>query len=185
MRQLVTTHSLELESFDHLSASDDGFRPYELVRVEIPCPELNRFLYASVGADWFWYTRLTWSHRQWLDWLDREEVGTWIAYVDGTPAGYFELERQPPGSVEIAYFGLLPQFIGRGLGRRLLVDAILTARDFGGQRVWLHTCSLDHPSALSNYQARGFRVVYGRASVYQERNVHDLVRDHSFVPPSP
>ena len=158
MRQLVTTHSLELESSDHLSASDDGFKPYELVRVEIPCPELNRFLYASVGADWLWYMRLTWSHRQWLDWLDREEVGTWIAYVEGTPAGYFELERQPPGSVEIAYFGLLPQFIGRDWADGCWSMRFSTARVFGGQRVWLHTCSLDHPSALSNYQARGFRI---------------------------
>lgn len=158
MQQLVITHSLELTSFEHLESPGSDTARYELRRVEIPCPPLNRFLYATVGADWTWYQRLVWSYQQWLEFLDRPEVGTWIAYVQGTPAGYFELEKQPGGSVEIAYFGLLPQFIGQGIGGALLRDAILTARDFGASRVWLHTCSMDHPAALSNYQARGFRI---------------------------
>ncbi len=167
MQQLVTTHSLELTSFDHLESAESQAVRYQLKQVEIPCPVFNRFLYASVGADWTWYQRLVWSYEQWQQYLSRPEVGTWIAYVQGTPAGYFELEKQPGGSVEIAYFGLLPQFIGQGIGGALLRDAILTARDFGGERVWLHTCSMDHPSALANYQARGFRV-FDRSEEFEE-----------------
>ncbi|HXJ84616.1 MAG TPA: GNAT family N-acetyltransferase [Candidatus Methylomirabilis sp.] len=131
-----------------------------LVRAEIPCPELNRFLYATVGARWWWYTRLPWNRARWLAYLDRPEVETWIAYVSGSPAGYFELEAQSEGNVEIAYFGLLPAFVGKGMGGELLTAAILRAWDMGAARVWVHTCDLDHPAALSNYQARGLRVFH-------------------------
>ncbi len=82
-----------------------------------------------------------------------------MAYVDGTPAGYAELEAQPGGDVEIKYFGLLPAFIGLGLGGALLTDIIRRALALdGARRVWLHTCDLDHPGALANYQRRGFRI---------------------------
>ena len=151
----VTTHHLEL-------TDPDQFRPvatgpaYELRQVAYPTPELNRSLYSTVGAAWFWYERLSWSRDRWLAFLDRPEVATWVAYVDGSPAGYFELEDQPGGSVEICYFGLLPAYIGQGLGGALLTDAVRAAWDRGASRVWLHTCSLDHPSALANYLARGF-----------------------------
>ena len=158
MQQLVTTHSLELTRFDHLETSSVGRSDYDLVRVEAVCPPLNRFLYATVGAEWTWYQRLTWSYQQWLDFLDRDEVTTWVAYQSGAPVGYFELEQQSGNSVEIVYFGLLPQFVGKGMGSALLRDAVLQARELGALRVWLHTCSLDHPSALANYRARGFEI---------------------------
>ncbi|MDH3640995.1 MAG: GNAT family N-acetyltransferase [Gammaproteobacteria bacterium] len=158
MRTLVTTHHLELTEPGQLKPAKPSSAAYQLVQAEVPSPELNRFLYASVGADWCWYERLSWPYQRWLDYLNRPEVVTWVAYVQGTPAGYFELESQDGGSEEIAYFGLLPGFIGKGLGGALLTDAINTAWARGARRVWLHTCSLDHPSALDNYQARGFRV---------------------------
>ena len=83
-----------------------------------------------------------------------------MASVSGTPAGYFELETQAGGNAEIAYFDLLPQFIGRGLGGALLTATVERAWAIGASRVWVHTCSLDHPNALPGYQARGFRVFY-------------------------
>jgi GNAT superfamily N-acetyltransferase len=137
------------------------------MRAEIPCPELNRFLYTAVGADWSWYSRLTWNRARWLEYLDRPDLETWVAYVAGTPAGYFELERQADGNVEIAYFGLLPRFIGRGLGGQLLTAAVSRAWDMGARRVWVHTCDLDHPGALANYQARGFTVFRVETDVEQ------------------
>jgi GNAT superfamily N-acetyltransferase len=82
-----------------------------------------------------------------------------VAYVAGTPAGYCELERQPDAAVELVYFGLLPRFIGQGLGGTLLTAAITRAWEMGAQRVWLHTCTLDHPQALANDQARGVRIM--------------------------
>jgi GNAT superfamily N-acetyltransferase len=83
---------------------------------------------------------------------------------DETPAGYFELREHDDGSAEIAYFGLLPAFIGRGWGKYLLTRATQAAWELGPNRVWLHTCTLDHPSALPNYLKRGFRPV--RSEVY-------------------
>ena len=106
----VTTHHLELTDPDQFRPAATG-PAYELRQVARPIPELNRFLYSTVGAAWFWYERLSWSRDRWLAFLDRPEVATWVAYVDGSPAGYFELEDQPGDSVEICYFGLLPAFI--------------------------------------------------------------------------
>ena len=158
VRRLVTVHYLELTDPSQLSPGNSETVAYVLVQAELPNPELNRFLYASVGAEWCWYERLDWSYEQWMTYLDRPAVATWVAYVQGSPAGYFQLEDQDNGAVEIALFGLMPQFIGIGVGGALLTDAVQTAWARGAQRVWLHTCSLDHPSALSNYQARGFRL---------------------------
>lgn len=154
----VTTTYLEMLDPVDLRPARFSAAPLTLVRAEIPCPELNRFLYAAVGARWWWYSRLDWDFAQWLAYLDRPELETWIAYASGTPAGYFELEKQDMGDVQVAYFGLLPRFIGQGLGGALLTAAVNRAWKMGASRVWVHTCTLDHPQALSNYRARGFRV---------------------------
>ena len=77
--------------------------------------------------------------------------------VAGAPAGYFELERQEDGSTEVAYFGLLQEYLGRGLGKHLLTAAVHQAWQTGANRVWLHTCTLDDPAALPNYLKRGFK----------------------------
>jgi ribosomal protein S18 acetylase RimI-like enzyme len=131
---------------------------FEVRRAEHPAPELSRFFYGAVGGDWYWTDRLAWTREAWQAWLDRAEVETWLGHLDGTPAGYFELEFQPERQVEIVYFGLLPGFAGRGLGGALLGGAIERALGAGATRVWCHTCSLDHPAALNNYRARGMRV---------------------------
>ena len=83
---------------------------------------------------------------------------TWLAHDGEEVAGFFELEMQDGGSVEIVYFGLLSRFVGRGLGGAMLTAAVQRAWDMGASRVWLHTSSLDHPHALPNYRARGFHV---------------------------
>jgi GNAT superfamily N-acetyltransferase len=170
MKERVTTYHVEIDDPSAFRPAKPGRIDYEVRRSRVPLPELNRFLYASVGANWRWYMRLGWSYARWEAYLNRPEVGTWLAYVDGTPAGYFELEWQPPRSVEIVYFGLMPPFVGAGMGGAFLNDAVRTAWAFGEEfrraaddgaparsiRVWLHTCSMDHPQALANYQARGF-----------------------------
>lgn len=132
--------------------------PFTLVRVEIPSPEFSRFLYTTVGAAYHWRDRLPWDDHRWRAHVTRPALETWVAYVAGAPAGYFELERQAEGDVEIAYFGLLPAFVGRGLGASLLAAAANRAWDAGATRVWVQTCTLDHPHARSNYEARGFKV---------------------------
>ncbi|WP_204041319.1 GNAT family N-acetyltransferase [Acrocarpospora phusangensis] len=132
--------------------------PVEIVRAEIPSPEFSRFLYTAVGGGWHWTDRLPWTPEQWSEWLSGD-VETWVAYHRGTPAGYAELHGQAGGNVEVAYFGLLPYAIGKGIGGHLLSEAVSRAWEREGtRRVWVHTCSLDGPAALPNYQARGFRV---------------------------
>jgi GNAT superfamily N-acetyltransferase len=155
---LVTTWHLEMTSAGELVATDRPGLEATLVRAGRPSPELSRFLYTAVGGDWYWLDRLSWTVDRWLDWLSRAGVETWIASVDGTPAGYFELDATIEGAVELAYFGLLPAFVGRGLGGWLLTEALHRAWALGPRRVWVHTCSLDGPHALANYRARGMRV---------------------------
>jgi GNAT superfamily N-acetyltransferase len=144
----------------------------EIRRAELPSPELNRFFYTAVGGGWFWIDRLEWTRRRWEAWLCRPEVETWIGSVRGTPAGYFELERQPGDQVELAYFGLLPQFVGNGIGGLLLDAAVLRGWAMGARRVWLHTCSLDHPRALDAYRRHGF-------SLYREETVEQDLPDRA------
>lgn len=158
MHTEITTWHLEMLSPAELRPSRAEVPGLEIRQARIPSPELNRFFYTAVGGDWFWVDRLSWTYAEWLRFLDRPEVETWVASLEGTPAGYFELERQPEGNVEILYFGLLPRFIGRGLGGRLLTRAVERAWEMAASRVWLNTCSLDGPAALPAYQARGFRV---------------------------
>ncbi|HTL04519.1 MAG TPA: GNAT family N-acetyltransferase [Gemmatimonadales bacterium] len=160
MKRQVRTTYLEMRSPGALRPSARVPPEVLLVRAAIPSPELGRFLYTAVGGAWYWRDRLVWSYRQWRDWLARPEVETWVAYERGTPAGYFELELQPEANLEITYFGLLPEFAGRGLGGYLLTQATSRAWSVAGSegRVWVHTCTLDHPGALSNYLARGYSV---------------------------
>ena len=158
MRRPVVTHHLEMTDPSQLVPARARPADFSVIRAEIPSPAFGRFLYTAVGGNWYWVQRLAWSHEQWQRHLERAEIETWVAYVGGTPAGYFELEAQAAGNVEIAYFGLLPRFIGQGLGGPLLTATVERAWAMGARRVWVHTCSLDHPGALPAYQARGFRI---------------------------
>ena len=160
MKVDVTTYYLEMTDPQELCAKPLLRQDVDIKQAQVPCPELNRFLYTAVGGDWYWIDRLPWTYAQWREWVEQPTLETWIAYVAGTPAGYFELEAQAEGNVELVYFGLLPQFIGTGLGGPLLTVAIERAWHMGASRLWVHTCTLDHPGALANYCARGFRLYH-------------------------
>lgn len=118
-------------------------------------PELNRFLYTAVGGDWYWTDRLSWTYQQWLEAIAGPEHRTFVCYLDGTPAGYYELHKHKEHDVEISYFGLLPSAYGLGIGGWLLSECLKEAFDWGATKVWVHTCTLDHPAAMANYKARG------------------------------
>ena len=135
--------------------SKDGDARIE--RVE-GCPaSFYRYLYAEVGRAYRWVDRLGWTDGDIRAHLASPAVSLWLLTVRAAPAGYFELKADGEGGVEIAYFGLLPEFIGRGYGKYLLTEAVERAWSLGARRVWLHTCSLDDPAALPNYLSRGFR----------------------------
>lgn len=154
----VRVWSLEMRDPALLRAARQPAVALTLMRAEQPAPQLSRFLYLAIGGQWHWVDRLAWTDEQWQAWVDRPEHTLVSCWVDGVPAGYFELEQQG-SEVELAYFGLMPDFIGQGLGGWLLTEALRTAWGIQGTtRVWVHTCSLDAPSALANYQARGMQV---------------------------
>jgi GNAT superfamily N-acetyltransferase len=158
MRVEVTTWFLEMLNAAELRRAECPTPEARVERADIPSPELSRFLYTAVGGQWYWINRLGWDYARWLAYLDRPAVETLVLYLSGTPAGYVELEVQPDDNVEVAYFGLLPRFIGQRLGAYLLSAGVDRAWAQGARRVWVHTCSLDSPNALANYRARGFRV---------------------------
>jgi ribosomal protein S18 acetylase RimI-like enzyme len=153
----VTRTYLEMRSPEELqrALSDDP-----LIRIEEQrdCSVVFfRYLYAEVGRGYHWIDRLPWTDEQIGAYLQEPEISLWLMTYDDDPAGYFELRKCEDGSTEIAYFGLLPGFLGRGLGKHLLTCATEQAWAMGAERVWLHTCTLDDPAALPNYLKRGFR----------------------------
>jgi GNAT superfamily N-acetyltransferase len=151
--------------------SPTDLRPAEVPR---PAPRVERigecpvsffrYLYAEVGRAHHWTDRLGWSDAKVREHLVSPRVSLWLMTWEAAPAGYFELQRHQDDSVEVAYFGLLPDYIGRGWGKYLLTEAVRAAWSQDPTRVWLHTCTLDHPAALPNYLRRGFQPV--REEVY-------------------
>jgi GNAT superfamily N-acetyltransferase len=167
----VTRTYLELSTPGQLrpaAANDASLR----VARAVDCPpELYRRLYDEVGRAHHWRDRADWSDAQIRAHLARPEISVWVLYRGDAPAGWFELVRHHDGSAEIAYFGLLPAFIGLGLGKHLLTVAAQEAWKMTSARVWLHTCTLDSPVALPNYMARGF------TAYREERYTVSLERD--------
>lgn len=154
----TTTYYLQMLSASELAAKPltDGLN---IVKAEIPEWRFNRFLYQLVGEPWHWVDKLKLDDSVWKAYVESPRIHTWVAYHRGAIAGYFELNAQQDGNTEIAYFGLAPNFIGQGFGAALLSSTIENAWKLPStQRVWVHTCSLDHPSALGNYQARGLKL---------------------------
>jgi len=156
MQKTVTIFYLEITDLNESSAIN--VPEFDFRRALIPCPELNRFFYTAIGKNWNWIDRLNWTKENWFDYLNRPELETWIAYLDGTPVGYMELEIQKEQTVQISYLGVLPQFSRKGLGKAMLCSGIRRSKELHARRVWLNTCSLDSPAALKLYQSVGFLI---------------------------
>jgi GNAT superfamily N-acetyltransferase len=131
--------------------------PGEVRRAHVPVGALNAFFYREVGRDHHWVDRAEWAPEAWQAWAERTEL--WLVHDRGTPAGYAELDPRPDGTADVAFFGVLSPFRGRGLGGQLLTQAIERAWELASDRVTVNTCELDGPHALRNYEARGFKVV--------------------------
>lgn len=158
-KSLITTY-LDMRSADQLrpKRADSRFQIREKTEGDW---RFNRDLYCRVGEQWAWIDKRSWTDDQWREYATAPEMRTFAGYYDDVLTGYYELRRDTEGEIEIAYFGLLPEWIGRGLGGALLTSAIESAwrMEPNPSRVWVHTCNRDHPLALANYQARGL-VVY-------------------------
>lgn len=128
-------------------------------RVAEPTAALYRSCYRTVGAAYHWRDRWNWTDAEIDSHLGRPEISLHVAMQRERFAGWYELRRvADDDSVEIAYFGLASDAIGHGLGKHLLSCAVRDAWAHGASRVWVHTCTLDHPHALPNYRARGFEI---------------------------
>jgi GNAT superfamily N-acetyltransferase len=140
----------------------------EIVRAEKPAVALYRLLYDAVGRDWHWVDRKLLSDEELGRIIHDDLVEIYVLYVDKVPAGYAELDRRREHEIELAYFGIVPELSGRGLGRYLLDWTVRKAWSYDPQRLWLHTCELDHEAALPLYLSAGFEV-------FDEKTVEQVV----------
>ncbi|WP_237212818.1 GNAT family N-acetyltransferase [Falsiroseomonas oryziterrae] len=153
----VTFLRMDAPPGDAAPALPDGSAVVRVSRCSVP---FYRYLYDTVGRDWVWWLRRTVPDDEIAGLLARPDVSIHVLYRDGEPAGFYELERRGgDGGVNLSYFGLMPHVIGQGLGRGLLRHAVDTAWVDRPSVVTVNTCTADHPRALPNYIAAGFRVL--------------------------
>ena len=127
-----------------------------VIHAQAPSVPYYRFLYDSVGKDYQWLSRRKLSDDELASIIQDPRNELHVLHVDGSPAGFAELDRRQPNEVELVQFGLIPDFIGQGLGKWFLRWTIDKVWSYNPRRFWLHTCSLDHPAALPTYKKAGF-----------------------------
>ena len=159
-------------------------RKVALVRAERPTISFYRYLYNTIGEDWFWWERRALSDAQLATEIHDSNVEIFVLYIDGVPAGYAELDLRIKTEVELAYFGLIPEFIGRGLGSYLLGWAIDEAWQSKPERVWLHTCNFDHPKAIATYQKAGFVPYKQDTTTIEDPRASGLIPNNIVLPRS-
>ena len=153
----ATRTYLELKDRAQFKTAFGEFPDITIARVWNPSPEVYRTCYRTVGEAFHWFDRWDWSNEEINKHLADPAIHLFVARRSGDLAGWYELRRvAEDGSVEIAYFGIVTAEFGRGFGKHLLSSAVRDAWALAPSRVWLHTCTLDHPNALPNYLARGF-----------------------------
>jgi ribosomal protein S18 acetylase RimI-like enzyme len=155
----VKRNYLEINSIQDLIEAAKPTVNYSLNLLEPTNFQLNKFFYKNIGKKHKWIDRLVWTETQWIDYVSNEKVETYIFKYKDDLVGFFELiSHSEKKEVEIAYFGLLEEFQNKKLGSYLLSEAIQISFKKNIDRVWVHTCSLDHKNALNNYIARGMKI---------------------------
>ena len=162
--EIVITYLEMSHRPDRPPALHRGEEKLALKRVECPAPSFYRYLYNTVGGPWLWYERRLMDDATLCGTIHHHKVELYVLYTDGNPAGFLELDCRDCENIEIVFLGLLPGFIGCGLGHYLLDWALDKAWDKEPDRVWLHTCNLDHPRAIAVYQRAGF-VTYRQETI--------------------
>ena len=159
MNKKIERNYLEINSIKDLKDSNYSPEGYSITLVQPADFQLNKFFYKNIGKKHHWTDRLIWTEKQWIEYSCDEKVKTYVLKNKDDLAGYFELiVHRKKNEVEIAYFGLLEEYQNKKLGSFLLSTAIKNSFSIRSSRVWLHTCSLDHKNALSNYTARGMKI---------------------------
>ena len=159
MTQEVKRNYLEIKTLKELKEVKKISEKYSLNLLDPSNFQLNKFFYKNIGKKHQWVDRLIWTDNQWIDYVSSKNVKTYIFKKKDDLAGFFELiSHEEKKEIEIAYFGLLEEFQNKNLGSFLLSEAIKKSFSNNVNRVWLHTCSLDHENALNNYIARGMKI---------------------------
>ena len=159
MTQKVQRNYLEINSIQDLIEATKPDENYSLSLLEPTNFQLNKFFYKNIGKKYKWVDRLVWTEAQWIHYVSSKKVSTYILKFKNNLAGFFELiSHEEKKEIEIAYFGLLEEFHNKKLGSFLLSEAIKKSFKDSIERVWVHTCSLDHKNALNNYVARGMKI---------------------------
>ena len=159
MKNQVKRNYLEIRSINELV---EGTKPNEnliLKKVDPPDFQINKFFYKEIGKNHRWIDRLSWNDKKWINYINNSSVVTYILKNKEDLVGYFEQNfNNQKLECEIAYFGILEEYFGKKLGGYLLSEAIKKSFEKNSKRVWVHTCSLDHKHALSNYISRGMKI---------------------------
>ena len=163
----VQRNFLELKDLKNLKTNSINEKKYLVKKIK-PDFQLNKFFYKQVGKKHRWIDRLSWSDGKWMNYISNKNLETYIISESDELVGFFELLYNPElKETEISYFGLLEEYIGKGIGGYALSVAIKKSFEKNIRRVWLHTCTLDHPNALKNYIARGM-------TVFKKENINIL-----------
>jgi|TARA_B110000116_G_C16729822_1_gene533169 hypothetical protein len=159
MKKKINRNYLEINSLQDLNEVNKPSDDYSVIFLEPVNFQLNKFFYKNVGKKHQWVDRLVWTEQQWIDYVSNKKIKTYLLKNQEDLVGYFELiYLEDKNEGEIAYMGILEEYFGKKLGGFLLSEAIKKSFFLGVQRVWLHTCSLDHKNALKNYLSRGMTI---------------------------
>ena len=159
MTEEVERNYLEINSINDLKEGINPSDNYILILLDPINFQLNKFFYKNIGKKHKWVDRLIWDEQRWIDYVSSEKVKTYVLKNKNDLVGFFELIfHYEKNEVEIAYFGILEEYQNKKLGSYLLSEAIKKSFNKNVNRVWLHTCSLDHKNALNNYVARGMKI---------------------------
>ena len=157
--ETIVRNYLEIKSLNQLSEIKKFGDNYSLNQVIPNDFQLNKFFYKQIGKNYQWVDRLIWTDKNWIEYVSSPNLFTFVLKNNDDIAGFFELMyHKDKLETEIAYFGLLKEYIGKKLGGYMLSEAIKKSFSYNVKRVWAHTCSLDHKNALKNYLSRGMKI---------------------------
>ncbi len=159
MTEEICRNYLEIKSFEYFKEVKKPSKNYSVDLLNPKDFQLNKFFYKNIGKNCHWIDRLVWTDSNWINYISNERLSTHILKDKEEVAGYYELIlNKDTKEAEIAYFGILEEYFGKKLGGYLLSEAIKYSFSLNIRRVWVHTCSLDHKNALSNYLSRGMKI---------------------------
>jgi len=154
----VKRNFLEIKNINDLIKKDKPEDNYSIEKTK-PDFQLNKFFYKQIGKKYRWTDRLVWTDIQWSNYVSNKNLETYVIKNGNDLAGYFELIFHPEKKeIELAYLGLFEDYFGKGLGGYALSIAIIKSFEKKIKRIWVHTCTLDHPNAIKNYLARGMKI---------------------------